>query len=355
MIHCASLGEYEQGKVLLKLIREKNPRKKIVLTFFSASGFEVQKNNPYADFVLYLPPDTPAKTREFVRKLNPEVFIFIKYEYWKNLIDALHKHGTKIFTAFAVFKPSDAYFKPLLKNFYRKVFSRIHKILVQDAFSEKTYLEKIGLKNTKVVGDGRIDAVFENLQATENFPEIAQFTENAFTVVAGSTWEPDEKILRNILEKFPEIRLVLAPHELSKKHLNSLKKIFPEAVFWSHKNLVPTTRVLVIDTIGMLKYLYRYGDLCYIGGGFGAGIHNTLEAAVYGKALAFGPKYRKFNEAVRFVRDGIAKVIRKEQELAAWIELLQTDAKKEIEKKAKRYLEENRGASLRAYEEIFSR
>ncbi len=355
VIHCASLGEYEQGKALIKLICKKNPEKKIVLTFFSPSGYEQEKNNPFADYVFYLPADVPEKMQEFVEKLNPEVFIFIKYEYWKNLIDILYRKKVKTYTVFAVFKPSDVYFKPLLRNFYKNLFAKLTKILVQEASSEQVYLEKTELKNVKIVVDGRIDTVFENLKEQKEFPEIEDFSRQGFCLVAGSTWKEDEKVLREVSEKFPGLRLLLVPHELTEKHLQFIGELFPEASFWSRKNFAPTTRILVIDTIGMLKYLYRYGNLCYVGGGFGAGIHNTLEAAIYGKPLAFGPNYKKFNEAVNFVEKGVAKSVENASELSEWIRFLQTEKGQEVSRKALSYLQENQGASLRAYEEIFGK
>ncbi len=306
-MHCASLGEFEQGRPVLELIRAQHPEVKILLTFFSPSGYEIRKTYPGADLVCYLPADTPANVKKFLNTYNPRLAIFVKYEIWHNYIAALQGRSIPIFLISAKFRESQVYFKPW-GTWFSKTLKMINHIFTQDEKSAEL-LSKVGVSST-VAGDTRFDRVIAVCNEWKALPKIEAFTRGSAILVAGSTWPADEEILHTYLGSNAErygIKLIVAPHETDKLHIRALQAKFHNSILFSEWSAASVScNVLIIDTIGLLNKLYHYGDICYIGGGFGAGIHNTLEAAVYGKPIIFGPKYEKFKEAVDLIASGAA-------------------------------------------------
>jgi 3-deoxy-D-manno-octulosonic-acid transferase len=301
--HCSSLGEFEQGRPLIEAYKLKNPTVKIVLTFFSPSGYEIRKNYAVADYVCYIPFDTKRNARDFVSIVKPKETYFVKYEFWPNFLTELHKSGSLVFLVSAIFRPEQLFFR-WYGGWYRNVLSLFDTIYVQDKNSE-TLLTSINKSNCKIVGDTRFDRV-SHLPATPfSDPLIEGFCGENFVVVCGSTWPPDEEIIAQLLasKQVADLKIILVPHEIGENHLQSIESKFPQSVRYTKTNIAGTSaaKVLIIDTIGKLSMIYRYGKLAYIGGGFGVGIHNTLEAAVYGLPVIFGPNYKKFREAVQLI------------------------------------------------------
>lgn len=300
LIQCSSLGEFEQGRPLLSALRLKYPHKKIVLSFFSPSGFEPQKDNSDVDKVIYLPIDTSKKTRKFVDALEPEFAFFIKYDFWPNLYSALKANQCKIYLVSTIFRPEQAFFKWYGK-WYQKTLNLVDFFFVQNEAS-KQLLDSIGLRNVMITGDTRFDQVLALKEEEFSNTIIDQFTLSAQNIViAGSTWAQDERLILECIKANPTWKWVIAPHEINLAHLKELKQLFKELNYITYSQYKHQTelnaQVLIVDTIGILKYLYRYGQIAYIGGGFGKGIHNTLEPAVYGIPILFGPKHHKFQEA----------------------------------------------------------
>ena len=303
-LHCASLGEYEQGKPLIEKWRAEKPDYQILVTFFSPSGYEVRKNDKTADFVFYLPIDTPRNAKRFLDAVKPKAAIFVKYEYWYNYMKQLKIRNIPFYYVSAIFFPNQHFFK-WYGGWFRKQLTAATHFYVQDKNSEKL-LQSIDIKQVTISGDTRFDRV--NRIAKENVavPEIEGFKENSKLLIAGSTWQPDEHILA---ELFPEIsneyKLVIAPHLIDKEHIKSIQKLFADkkTVLFTEKEgkNLSEYEVFIIDTIGLLNKMYKYADVAHIGGGFETGLHNTLEAAVFGIPVFFGPHYSRFNEAVQLV------------------------------------------------------
>lgn len=297
-IHAASLGEFEQGRPLIERIRREHPDVPILLTFFSPSGYEVRKNYPLVDCVTYLPVDTPANARCFVETVNPRVAIFVKYEFWGNYLQQLQAHGIPTYIISAIFRPSQAFFKSW-GGMYRAMLHRFTRLYVQDEASREL-LAGIGVTNVTVAGDTRFDRVTDIMRATSPMPEIEAFTADApLSVIIGSSWPLDEEVYLPWFNRHPEVKLIIAPHEFDDERVvRLLKSIEGSAVALSQfKPGDEKARALVVDCFGKLAAMYRYCDVAYIGGGFGTGIHNINEAAVYDMPVIFGPRYFRFKEA----------------------------------------------------------
>ena len=318
--HCASLGEFEQGRPLIEESRRRFPEHKILLTFFSPSGYEKRKNFQGADHVMYMPLDTARNAHRLVDSLSIEMAIFIKYEFWYHFLRRLNRRKVPVYLASGNFRSSQLFFKWYGK-WYRRFLDYFTHMFVQYETS-KNLLEGIGVNWVSVTGDTRFDRV-KQVAETEYINETLEaFSRDSRVIVAGSTWEPDEQILEHAFRQLPQdTRLIIAPHELSETHLFRLKKRFPESVLFTELDhpLPRGIRVVIVDTIGQLSYLYRYGTMAYIGGGFGKGIHNTLEAATYGLPVIFGPAYHKFSEAVELTKLSAAFPVHDEQELLSTI------------------------------------
>lgn len=306
-VHAASLGEFEQGRPLIERLKSEYPTCKILLTFFSPSGYEVRKNYPLADVVCYLPFDRPKLVRQFLDAARPRLAIFIKYEFWLNYLNELHRRNIPIFLVSAIFRPSQPFFK-WYGSKARKVLSHYKAICVQNKASADL-LSPLALNNVHVCGDTRFDRVYDLCQQAQEVPLVQAFTSNEKyrTLVAGSTWAKDEELLIPYFNSHPEVKLIIAPHEVNEEHLLQIERQLQRPfVRFSNASAtdVQQAHCLIVDTIGLLSSIYRYGDVAYIGGGFGVGIHNTLEAATYGLPVVFGTNYRRFNEAVELVSLG---------------------------------------------------
>ncbi len=302
--HAASLGEFEQGRPLIERIRERYPQYKILLTFFSPSGYEVQKNYQGADIVCYLPMDTPLNARRFIHGVRPQMAFFIKYEFWKNYLDELHREGIPVYSVSSIFRKKQIFFK-WYGGIYRNVLKDFTHLYVQNETS-KRFLGKLGVHNATVVGDTRFDRVLEIREAAKELPIIERFKNNSPTLIAGSSWQPDEDIFIEYFNQHPEIKLIIAPHVIDENHLvEIIDKLKRPYMRYSRIKEEKITEIdcLIIDCYGLLSSIYRYGDIAYIGGGFGVGIHNSLEAAVYGIPVIFGPKHQKFMEAKGLIEE----------------------------------------------------
>lgn len=355
--HCASVGEFEQARPLIERYRELNPGHRILLTFFSPSGYELRKNWPLADWVFYLPLDIKRNAVKFLDAVNPRVAIFIKYEYWFNYLFELKKRRIPSYVASAIFRPDQRFFS-WYGSIFRKMLRTFSHIFVQNAESAEL-LRGIGIKCVTVTGDTRFDRVAAVAAESRDIECIKHFCSGNRCWVAGSTWGPDEELISAVRKTLPKNKLIIAPHEVEENHIERIISKFQECrvlrySFIKDKNLTPDvllqieeSDVLLIDTVGILSSLYKYGSFAYIGGGFGAGIHNILEAAVYGIPVIFGPRYHKFMEAKDLIRLGGAVPVKDAGSLEQTVKTFLTDPEKRHEagRICREYVESGKGAS----------
>lgn len=328
--HASSLGEFEQGRPLIEKIKAEHPEYKILLTFFSPSGYEVRKNYGGADVVCYLPFDTPYRVKKFLDLSKPVMAIFIKYEFWDNYLSELKRRNIPVYIVSAIFRKEQLFFK-WYGGMYRKVLSYFTHIFVQDDASREL-LSKYGVTNVSVFGDTRFDRVQDVYKNTKQVPMVDLFvnnnrSDNQLTMVAGSSWQQDEEVYLNYFNEHPELKLIIAPHEIHKDHLMHIESMLKRPsirLSEATEKDIKGKSCLIVDSFGLLSSIYRYGDLAYIGGGFGAGIHNVLEAAVYGIPVIFGPKYQKFKEARDLLQVGGAFSITDEKTFESKMEELST-------------------------------
>lgn len=346
--HAASLGEFEQGRPLMEKIRASYPEYKLLLTFFSPSGYEVRKNYRGADIVCYLPFDKPRNVKKFLDLVNPCMAFFIKYEFWKNYLDELHSRRIPVYSVSSIFRKGQIFFK-WYGGTYRNVLRNFDYLFVQNERS-KRFLAKIGINRAMVVGDTRFDRVLQIRQEAKELPLVELFKGKAMTFVAGSSWQPDEDLFIEYFNTHPEMKLIIAPHVIDENHLVEIvSKLKRPNVRYSRadeKNVLKAD-CLIIDCFGLLSSIYRYGEIAYIGGGFGVGIHNTLEAAVYGIPVIFGPKYQKFQEAVQLIENKGAYCIKNYVELKVLLDRLMTDDEflRDTGYRAGSYVTDNAGAT----------
>lgn len=296
--HAASLGEFEQGRPLIEEIRKQYPDYKILQTFFSPSGYEVRKNYKGADIVCYLPFDTPGNAHRFIALAKPCMAFFVKYEFWKNYLVELNRKSIPVYSVSSIFRDNQIFFRWYGAS-YRNVLKQFTHLFVQNEYSV-SLLEKISVRNTTVVGDTRFDRVLEICRQAKELPIVEQFKGNAVTLVAGSSWAPDEDIFIPYFNAHPKMKLIIAPHVIDESHIKEIiGKLDRTVVRYTQATpeTVAQADCLIIDCFGLLSSIYRYGEIAYIGGGFGVSIHNTLEAAVYGMPVIFGPNNKKFQEA----------------------------------------------------------
>ena len=296
--HAASLGEFEQGRPLIERIRQEYPQYKILQTFFSPSGYEVRKNYEGADIVCYLPMDTPGDAKKFIDLVNPCMVFFVKYEFWQNYLNILYNKGVPVYSVSSIFRPNQIFFRWYGKG-YQQVLKTFEHLFVQNEESKKL-LATIGVMNTTVVGDTRFDRVLDICKAAKQLPLVQKFKGDSLTFVAGSSWGPDEEIFIKYFNAHPELKLIIAPHVVNDGHLKEImSKLQRSCIRYTQatEENVQQADCLIIDCYGLLSSIYRYGEISYIGGGFGVGIHNVLEAAVYGIPVIFGPNNKKFREA----------------------------------------------------------
>ncbi len=364
--HASSLGEFEQARPVMEAFRKLHPDYRILLTFFSPSGYEIRKNYDGADLVCYLPPDTRRNASDFVSAIHPDIAFFVKYDFWFNYNDSLHRKGIPFYLFSAIFRPSQYFFKPYGRWFARQLSAYSH-IFVQDRQSI-SLLHSIGMNDCSVAGDTRIDRVNDIASQTKSFDIIEQFVEakesSAFCsraskhliLIAGSSWEPDEHNIQSAIQSLDKpIKVILAPHMIEEKHLQFIEQLFSpdRCVRYSamkqdnaDRSLL-SRQILIIDNIGMLSSLYRYAHVAYIGGGFGKGLHNTLEAAIYGCPVCFGPNYNKFKEARDLIANGGAKTYSRPDQLAAILSewFFNSDSYNHASMACRDYMTDNLGAT----------
>jgi len=360
-MHCASLGEFEQGRPLLEAIKAQYPDHKVVLTFFSPSGFEIRKNYSGADLVMYLPMDGAANANAFIDAINPSLVLWVKYEYWYYYLAALKKRKIPVLLVSGIFRKNQPFFK-WYGNFWKKMLLSFEHLFVQTEYS-KELLQNIGIaQNATVTGDTRFDRVTAIAAQWQSLGEsIEKFCEGHPVLVAGSTWNEDEEILIHYARAYPAIRFIIAPHEISKERITELQEEFPQALLYSSLlnssvSITGQSNVLIIDNIGTLSRLYKYATVTYVGGGFNqSGIHNILEAAVYGKPVIVGPVYEKFAEARALADAGGAYSIDNALELEALLNRLFNNPE-EIENSsriAKEFVYSHRGATTKIMDYIY--
>lgn len=350
--HAASLGEFEQGRPVIEAIRQQYPGYKILLTFFSPSGYEVRKDYKGADFVYYLPLDTRRNARQFIQTAQPRLAIFIKYEFWYHFLTELYRQKVPVLLISGIFRPEQAFFK-FYGGLFRRLLQQLTYIFVQDQLSLKL-LQQAGISHTAIAGDTRFDRVWALQQETVSLERIPVFTAGRKTVIAGSTWPEDEQLLAAWWAQYarPDRCLILAPHEIGEEHIKQVETLFPGAVRYSALSvgqpLKETASVLIIDNIGLLSALYRYARVTFVGGGFGKeGIHNILEPATYGKPVLFGPVHHKYPEAAALLEAGGGASVKDLPALIQQMELLLEDdaACTQKGKLAGQYVAANKGAT----------
>jgi 3-deoxy-D-manno-octulosonic-acid transferase len=346
--HFASLGEFEQGRPVLEKIRLLYPDNKIVVTFFSPSGYEIRKNTPLADAVYYLPLDTARNAHEFIKTINPVMAIFTKYEYWYHFFNELHKQHVPLYIISGIFRPGQVFFK-WYGSLHRKMLKLVTWFFVQDIPS-KHLLHDVGITNVTISGDTRFDRVWANASQHKQLFEVERFKNGQKLFIAGSSWPADDKLIASLITRHPDWKFIIAPHEIGEDKINGLIKSLPENLIIKYadiSNLKPNTSTLIIDNIGILSSLYQYADVAYIGGGFGAGIHNILEAAAFGMPVIFGPNYERFKEARDLIELNAAFSISNQEELLSTAGSLMNDEhfRHGCAAISKKYVKEHTGAT----------
>ena len=346
--HAASLGEFEQGRPLMERLRREHPEYKILLTFFSPSGYEVRKNYEGADVVCYLPFDTPGNVHSFLRLARPCMAFFIKYEFWNNYLHACRRKKIPVYSVSSIFREEQVFFRWYGRS-YSDVLRCVTHFYVQNEAS-RDLLARKGITNVTVVGDTRFDRVIDISRQAKQLPLVAAFKQDAKVLVAGSSWAPDEDLIIPYFNAHPEMKLVLAPHVVSEEHLKEIEgKLQRPSVRYTQAKAEDVAKAdcLIIDCYGLLSSIYRYGEMAYVGGGFGVGIHNVPEAAVYGIPVVIGPNNQKFREAQDLLRmGGCLEVADAGSYRQAMDRLLSDDAfREERGRIAGQYIEHNAGAS----------
>ncbi len=349
--HFASLGEFEQGRPVLEQLRLIYPGEKFAITFFSPSGYEIRKNTPLADAVYYLPLDTAANALEFIEALQPRFAVFTKYEYWYHFFNQLHKRHIPVYLISGIFRPNQVFFK-WYGGLHRSILNMVSRFFVQDE-SSCQLLQSIGITQVQVSGDTRFDRVWTNAQQPKPLPLIQAFKNNRSLFIGGSTWPQDEELLINLVHQHTDWKFIFAPHEIAEDKISQLLKLLPAAETLRFSAIESAIKplsgyqILIIDNIGMLSALYPYAEVAYIGGGFGVGIHNTLEAAAFGLSVIFGPNYQKFREARELIGLQAGFSIQDADELNQTGSRLITNVQFRLQAgaKARQYVQEHTGAT----------
>jgi 3-deoxy-D-manno-octulosonic-acid transferase len=343
-LHCSSAGEFEQGKPIIESLKQRFSNYKIVVSFFSPSGFSVSKNYTAADVVCYLPLDTPHNARMFLDIVHPQLVVFVKYDFWYYHLKEVHQRKIPLLLVSAVFRQDQTFFK-WHGGFYKKMLHFFDWIFVQNDLS-LSLLKNVGIDEASVSGDTRFDRVQEIANRFCDIPSVQEFIGEKKCLVAGSTWGDDEKYLSTI--KHADFKIIIAPHEINKAHIEQIQQLFPQSVLYSQLSKNNQSNVLIIDNVGMLSRLYNYATIAYIGGGFtNDGVHNVLEAAVYGKPVIYGNNYQKYSEAVQLVECGGAFSFSNAAELQTIVDNLLKDnvLLQATENAAKNYVAQNVGAT----------
>ncbi len=353
-IHVSSVGEFEQARPIIERLRKELPDVQIVLTFFSPSGYNLRKDYSQVDLVTYLPFATRRNARAFLDVLKPDMAIFVKYEFWPAYLKELNRRGVKTYSISSIFRDKQLFFRQWGKP-YLNLLRLFTAIYVQDERSVRL-LHQHGIEHVQVAGDTRFDRVHATREQAKEIPQVARFVQSGEPVIiAGSTWQPDEQLLARYISENPGVKLVLVPHEIHEAHLHQIFQQFEgryvrltEATI----NSLDAVRVLVVDTMGMLSSIYQYGQVAYIGGGFGVGIHNTIEAAVYGMPVLFGPNYKNFREACALIEAGGGRSVKNYREFKdAMDEALANH--ETMGKRASEYVESELGATDKIYNKLF--
>lgn len=349
--HAASLGEYEQGLPVIEKIKEKYPSHKIIVTFFSPSGYEVRKNNTVANCTVYLPLDTQKNAKQFIELTNPELVFFIKYEYWPNYLNELKKRNIKTYLISGILRENQAFFK-WYGGFYRKSLDAFDFFFVQNE-SSKQLLQSLGHQNVLVSGDTRFDRVSTILEKNNTLDFIAEFKDNKITVVVGSSWPKDEEIIAQYINQYSNenVKFIIAPHNIKAEQIANLKTLItkPTVLFSEKENQsLSDQHVFIIDTIGILTKIYSYADIAYVGGGFGnPGIHNILEPATFGIPIVIGPNYSHFAEATALVKlEGCVSIANNKDLLETFDDLIyKPDIRFQKGAICRQFVQQNKGAT----------
>ena len=354
--HAASVGEFEQVRPIIERLNSELPFDKVLLTFFSPSGYELRKNYNLVDKVTYLPFATRRNAKKLLNILPLKAAVMVKYEFWPAYLKALKKNDIPTYLISAIFRPGQLFFLPWGRG-YRRLLHCFNHIYVQDQAS-KELLQRYGVETVSVAGDTRFDRVTEVRQAAKELPLVEQFVAGSQRViVAGSTWPVEEEMLARYVAEHEDVRLILVPHEIHEEHMHKVFQYFEgRYVRYTEATLlnVNKCRVLVVDTIGLLSSIYRYGQVAYIGGGFGVGIHNTLEAAVYGVPVVFGPNWQKFREARGLLEAGAGISVKNYRELAAALDKA-FEQQIDMGQRASEYVGSECGATEKIYNELFKK
>lgn len=358
--HAASLGEFEQGRPLIEKIRENHPEYKILLTFFSPSGYEVRKDYKGADVICYLPFDTKLNARKFMRIAKPKMAFFIKYEFWQNYLTALHRRGIPAYSVASIFRPNQIFFR-WYGHKYRNVLRTFAHLFVQNQESVDL-LRTLEVTNTSIVGDTRMDRVLQIREAAKALPLGEAFAKSSqsdsYILVAGSSWQPDEDIIIDYFNNHPNQRLIIAPHVVNDSHLAEIEgKLQRRSVRYSQATAETAAQAdcMIIDCYGLLSSIYRYATVAYVGGGFGVGIHNVAEAAVYGVPVIIGPNNQRFREARDLIALGGCLEINGKEDFAAIMQRLESDSSFLAKASAASadYIKSNAGAVDMIYNHVF--
>jgi 3-deoxy-D-manno-octulosonic-acid transferase len=347
-VHCASLGEFEQGRPVIEMLKKKLPGKRLLVTFFSPSGYEIMKHWPVADHICYMPADTPANASRFINIVKPEMVIFIKYEFWNNFITTIHKRHIPLYLVSAVFRPGQYFFR-WYGGFFRKQLKKFSKIFVQDNDS-CDLLGSIGISNVITSGDTRFDRVAQIADAAREIALIEEFRGNEKVFLAGSSWPADEEIIAGYINENPaRMKWIFAPHEIDTANIKRLESLLGvKTVRYSDPgNGLADARVLIIDNIGLLSSAYRYAYVAEVGGGFGKGIHNILEPACWGIPVIFGPDHKKFREANELLLLGGAFTFSSREEFNATLDRLLSEMNfyKAAALTTKKFIADNKGVT----------
>lgn len=341
-VHCSSLGEFEMARPIMEQLKQSDSKLRIVLTFFSPSGFEVRKNYQIADHVFYLPLDTALNAKQFVKAIKPSKVIFVKYDLWFHHLKAAKDFGAKLMLISATFRPDQVYFK-YYGSVGRKALELFDRIFLVDTDSEKL-IRSIGITNTIVCGDTRYDRVMEIAAAAEDNDFIKTFKGDSKLIICGSTWKEDEEVLLDSIENFKDVKWVIAPHEVGEENIQRLQKLFTDSVRYSQYK-GSEARILIIDSIGLLNKLYRYANVAYIGGGFRTGLHNIFEATAFGVPTIFGPDTSRFPDAAEMAQIGLAFRILNSSELKSKVSELLAQDQEQLRSDIKSFMASRTGAT----------
>lgn len=341
-VHCASLGEFEMARPIMEQLKTVDSNLRIVLTFFSSSGYEIRKNYKVADHVFYLPPDTSSNAKRFIQAIKPRKVIFVKYDLWFHHLKAAKDVEAKLMLISASFRPDQVYFKPY-GTVGRKSLELFDRIFLVDADSEKL-LHRIGIRNTTVCGDTRYDRVMKVAATIEGDEIIEAFKGDSRLIICGSTWKEDEEVLRDSINNLEGVKWVIAPHEVGEENIQRLVKMFPDSIRYSQYQ-ESDARILIIDSIGLLSKLYRYADVAYVGGGFRTGLHNVFEATAFGVPTVFGPDTSRFPDAAEMAQKGLAFRIQNQSELRSQLSELLVQDQSNLRSEIKSFMTSRTGAT----------